>query len=257
MTAAPDARVVLRARGLLESADLSLRFIGAHVAIIGRLTAAIAIPGFAASLAMHNWLGIDAFTTWFTSFMVAGLLEGPFTILCGQLALRRDATIGEALRTFSRRAFAFMLILLGAVTAKVVTLGILAPAFVFLPEIVLLEGAGRGAFRRARRMTSGEYPRAMGLALLLLATRACCVVLMDATLSRTLGVLFDVHVTLESLWSDGISPYALAGLWLSVPLCAVMRYVAYIDFRTIREGWDVQRRFQVLSTRLAAEEAAS
>jgi hypothetical protein len=263
MIRAPDARIALRARGVLESADLGLRFFAAHAGMIFRLSAVLLVPAFAASLTMRYVLGLDWVTTWFAAAAVAWLLEGPFTLLAGQLALRKGVRLGDALQPFSRRALSFMLVLLASVVAQLVSAAMLlvpwlfvAPSQVFLPEVVLLEGSGFGAFRRAARMTSGQSGRALGLTLVLMLVRLAMIVLGDAALRRSAGMLLDVHASVESLWSDGGSPYALFGLWLSVPFVATLRYIAYIDFRTIREGWDLQRRFQVLASRLAEEAAA-
>jgi len=40
-------------------------------------------------------------------------------------------------------------------------------------------------------------------------------------------------------------------LFLSVPLVATLRFLAYIDNRTRREGWDIQVRFLELGRALS------
>jgi hypothetical protein len=49
-----------------------------------------------------------------------------------------------------------------------------------------------------------------------------------------------------SLWPDGGSLYAIFGLLACVPLCATTRFLAYIDARTRRDGWDIQVRFMAI-----------
>ena len=49
-----------------------------------------------------------------------------------------------------------------------------------------------------------------------------------------------------SLWPNGGSLYAIFGLFASIPLCATTRFLAYIDARTRRDGWDIQVRFMAI-----------
>lgn len=258
MSAAPDAHVVLRARGLLESADLAFRFVVVNAKLFAWLSACVVLPGLLGSLALRYWLDADALTTWTASLALALVLEGPFTALLGQQALRGDARVRDALRAFARRVVPFGLVLVAVAVLQGVALMLMAVpwvfaalATVFVPEVVLLEGAGMvGAFKRASRITAGYTGRAFGLVLLLILGRLAAVVVTDAALRPTLGVLLDVRIPVESLWRNGVSPYALLGLWISVPFCAAVRYFEYIDLRTLREGWDLQRRFQLLAASL-------
>ena len=58
----------------------------------------------------------------------------------------------------------------------------------------------------------------------------------------------------EELWGAGLinAQGRIAGLLLSAPLVATLRFLAYIDNRTRREGWDVQVRFLELARNLEA-----
>jgi hypothetical protein len=244
----------------LESADLSLRFVARHLRPFARLTCLVALPGLAFSLTLRYVLGFDWPTIWVLSIPLAIFAEGPFTVLTGHLALSDDARVGPALKAFARRApmYALACVLVAAFQSLAALLFVVpwffaAMVSAFMPEVVLLEGANFRAFRRMGRVVYGYNGVAIGMVLLQLIGRFAAVAMTDAALRRTLGVVLDVRVHVESLWLDGGSPYALAGLWLSVPICAVFRYMAYIDLRTRREGWDLQRRFQVLSHVLAAE----
>jgi len=258
MSAAPEARLVLRQRGVLESADLGLRVLMLHARAFGWLTLWICVPGLVLTLALRYALGLDAVLIWCTALILAAWAEGPFTTLAGALAIDRDASARAAMRTFRTRAVAYILqrslALIGGALSAVAFIApwlFTAPSLLFVPEVVLLERASHGVFGRAARVVTSASGRALQVVLVLLLVRVGGAVLADAVLRRSLGALFDVHARVESLTQEGISPYALAGLWLSVPVVAVLRYVAYIDLRTLREGWDVQRRFQLLAARLA------
>jgi len=50
-----------------------------------------------------------------------------------------------------------------------------------------------------------------------------------------------------SLFTNGGTPYALAGFFATVPLVAAARFLFYIDLRTRKEGWDIQLRFMAIA----------
>ena len=52
-----------------------------------------------------------------------------------------------------------------------------------------------------------------------------------------------------SLFEAGGTPYAIAGLFASVPFVATARFLQYIDLRTRSDGWDVQVRFLAIGER--------
>ena len=49
------------------------------------------------------------------------------------------------------------------------------------------------------------------------------------------------------LLQKGGTPYALAGFFLTVPVIAAARFLAYTDLRTRKEGWDIQLRFMAIA----------
>ncbi len=265
MKAVPDARVVLRPRGLLESCDLALRFMAIHAGAYTRVAVAYVLPAFVTLYVLRRWLRVDWEILWWIALALSAFLEGPFTILSGQLGLRSDAGVRQVSRAFARRLVPYSLVLLGAALLQSLAVLLLvvpwlwaAPALVFASEIVLLEGTGAGAMRRSRRLGTGfgYSSRALGLVFLLAFIRVVCVVLAEVGLRNTVGVLLDLRLPVESMWNTGGSPYALVGLCASIPVCAGVRYMSYLDVRTRREGWDLQRRFHGLAERLAERRAA-
>jgi hypothetical protein len=262
VSVAPDARVALRARSVLESADLALRFTMVHIRPVAVLSALVALPGLASGLALRYVAGLSWVVVWSVSLALAGIAEGPFTVLFGRLALGTEATAREALTGFRARAIVYSLVLFAALVFQLAAASILlmpwvfaALATVFVPEVALLEGARMASIRRSLKVTTGFTGRVFGVVAVLLLSRLAIVGLADDALRRTIGMVLDLRIRTESLFEDGGSPYALVGLWLSVPVCASIRYFQYIDLRTIKEGWDLQRRFQLLAARLHAEAA--
>ena len=60
------------------------------------------------------------------------------------------------------------------------------------------------------------------------------------------------------LWAVGAVFVVLAlllGLHLSIPLVATTRFLAYIDNRTRRDGWDIQVRFLAIRRAQAGSDA--
>ena len=261
MPAAPEARFVLRQRGVLESADLALRLLVLHARAFGWLTLAVCVPGFVLTLVLRYVLYLDASVVWCVALALAAWCEGPFTSLAGAIAMDRDATARSAIQAFRPYAVSYLwhrsLALAAEALASVAFVApwlFAAPSLLFVPEVVLLERASHGVFARSARVIATASARAFQTVMLLLLSRALGMALFDAVMRRSLGLVLDVHARVESLFEEGISPYALAGLWLAVPVTAMVRYVAYADLRTLREGWDVQRRFQLLAARLEASE---
>ncbi len=260
MSAAPDARFALRVRGVLESADLGLRALVLHARAFAQIALVTCVPGLLATLAMRYIAGLEALVVWLVALAWGGFAEGPFTTLAGAVAMHRDASPREAGRVFAQRAVRYawyrsvsMVLQAASALALLVPWLFVAPSQLFVSEVVLLERANRGVFSRAGRVVATASGRAMRSALLFVAVRVGMVLLADAALRRTVGLLFDLHAPTESLGTAGISPYALAGFWASVPVIAMMRYLAYVDLRTQCEGWDVQRRFQRLSASLGGD----
>jgi hypothetical protein len=65
--------------------------------------------------------------------------------------------------------------------------------------------------------------------------------------------LFQMGRPFGSLWHDGGSAYAVAGALLAAPLVASARFLAYVDLRTRKEGWDIQLRLMALAETEARE----
>jgi len=256
-----DAHIVLRPRGVVESADLGVRLAMAHVGPVARLSAIVLPLGLLATLGAERRYGLTAAQTWCVAIVLATAAEAPYTLVAGAVALRGPMRVRDALRDRYGSVIACALLrwfVLGIHCLAIATIFIpymfTLSALLFVPEVVMLERNARNALQRSSRIVQTMTGRALATAVLLLCVRAGCVILGEVGLRSLVEIVLETRGTSRSLWSDGVSPYALAGFWLAVPAIAVLRYAAYIDLRTLREGWDVQRRFQRMAARLTADQ---
>ena len=59
----------------------------------------------------------------------------------------------------------------------------------------------------------------------------------------------------SKLFDKGVTPFALAGLFLAAPFTATARFLHYIDTRTRADGWDIQVKFMALVAEHEANKA--
>jgi hypothetical protein len=122
------------------------------------------------------------------------------------------------------------------------------PRLVFVHEASLLEGAGPAdALRRSSRFVAGRGGPVFGVLVSLLLTQGAFVVTAELLGQGLVSEVLQLGKPFGALFADGGSPYALAGLLLSVPYVATARFLEYIDARTRSDGWDVQLRFLAIS----------
>jgi hypothetical protein len=244
-----EARVVVRERSLAEIIDLAARFslvLGAG--LYARLGACLLLPSYAlcwwllysdAPPAVVGVVGIALYS----------LLQLPFTVAAGRLMFNAQVSLAEVLRASLRLlvraslARCLALLWLAGGTSLVITAPLVVARTLYMGEVVVLEGAGAlAAYRRATRLTyrrvSQSFAIWLSIALVSAAFIAVAQIFTSALAAEGLAV-----DGLPSVW-QGLSLQAgLAGLFASVPLVASLRFLAYIDNRTRREGWDIQVRF--------------
>ena len=253
-----EARVVVRERGLAEIVDLAVRFsliLGAG--LYARLSACLLLPAYA----LCWWLlerGVDTGLVWVLALASFSLLQLPFTVAAGRLLFSAEVSLRDVLSSSLRLAFrataARILSLLLFVGGSLIVFA--APFTIaralYMGEVVVLEGAGPlAAYRRTTRLTYRHVAKAFLVWLSIVATSLACVAVV-AILARSLAAEGLAIDALPEVWG-GFSPAAgIAGLFLSLPLVATLRFLAYIDIRTRREGWDIQVRFLELSRVLEA-----
>ena len=254
-----EARVVVRERSLAEIVDLAVRFtlvLGAGV--YARLCVFLLLPAYA----LCFWLlrrEVPVALVCALALALFSLLQLPFTIAAGRLMFNAELPLRDvsssSLRLLFRSCMARFtaLLLIAGGSSLVVLAPIAIVRSLYLGEVIVLEGAGVGAaYRRTTRLTSGRVSHTFGVWLSLVATSAVFVAVAQV-FARALSAEGLAIEALPEVWG-GLSPEAgIAGLFLSLPLVASLRFLAYIDNRTRREGWDIQVRFLELGRVLGAE----
>jgi hypothetical protein len=257
------AAIVLRERKALEVLDLSLRFVRALAPLsFARLGLVVLLPAYSLCLTLRYALDFDWGYVWLVAFGLCVFLQGPFTVLCGRLLFSDRPSVTEVLGGALRRAlpYGFLLVVRALLlVASAVTL--LGPFVVlvygaFLHEVVLLESAGvRSALGRSRRFVRGRSGAAVEMLLLVGCLYGLGIVLAEMLGMALMSYVFDIDRPYETLADDDGSIFSLAGLFSTVPLATTLRFLFYVNERTLRDGWDVQVRF--LGIRDALEKRAS
>jgi hypothetical protein len=247
-----DARVVLRPRSLPDVIDLTLRVChSAHARAYALWSALTLLPAYLFCLWMWHagspWGGI-----WVVAVMLVGLLQGIFTIGAGRLLFAERVSTGQVLRRWLSRLWMYIVTLTGlrALPAASMVASPVVLMFPFIHEAVLLEDASIGtAVQRSQRLTRKGGALTFELSMVILLTQALFILGADILGRAIAEWIFQINTPLPSLWEDGGSPFALAGLFLAVPYVATLRFLTYIDLRTRKEGWDLQLQLAALQAR--------
>ena len=258
-----EARVVVRERKLTEIVDLSVRFclvLGGSLYV--KLCVWIVLPAYALCfwLLRSGWKDAQIWAC-LLSLVLYSLLQLPFTVAAGRLMFSTEVPLADVLRAsaslFFRICVARLISLLLFFGGSL--LAILIPMVVargmYLSEVIVLEGAGPfAAYRRAARLSSGRVAQTFLVWLALIATSSAFVVVAEI-LARALGAEGLPIEGVSEVWAGFNAEAGMAGLFLSLPLVASLRFLAYIDNRTRREGWDIQVRFLELGRALGVTSA--
>jgi len=250
-----EASIVVRRRGLLEVVDLAFRFVaGVAPRLFVRLAAATLLPcwllcAFARWFLQWSWLSL-----WLLALALATLMQGVFTIAVGRLMFSEAIGAGAVLRQFLRRLPTYLgaliatrvLIALGSLLLLLAPLAWVSAAFVH--EAVLLEGAASWieAVRRSTSFSRHHGRSTFELLIVLCGMMIGAVVVGEAVGHGIVEFVLQLGQPFGALREQGGSLYAIAGLFASIPLCATTRFLAYIDARTRRDGWDIQVRFMAI-----------
>lgn len=246
-----SAAIVLRERTSLELVDLSLRFVRAlrPVAYL-KLMALVLLPLLGGCVALRYVLEWGWGWVWLVAFGAAVLAQPPFTVLAGRLLFADDVAVRAILAQCLRRTFAYgTLLALRAFLLVASAVTFVGPLIVwaqtaYLHEILFLEGAPlRAALGRTRRFVGGRSGSSVEMLLLCLSVLGTSVVVAEAVGLALVEYVLDIALPVESFTESGGSVFALAGLFVSVPFTSALRFLFYVNERTLRDGWDVQVRF--------------
>jgi hypothetical protein len=244
-----EARVVVRERSLAEIVDLAVRFslvLGAGLYV--RLCACLLLPSFALCCWLLHHDAPPALVGVLGSVLFS-LSQLPFTVAAGRLMFSAQVSLAEVLTTSARllfraiRARCLALLLIAGGISLVIAAPLTVARALYMGEVVVLEGAGAlGAYRRTKRLTFQRVPQTFGVWLAMVAASAAFVAVAHVFASALSAEGLPIEA-LPAVWAGLNLEAGLAGLFLSVPLVASLRFLAYIDNRTRREGWDIQVRF--------------
>jgi hypothetical protein len=266
--------VVLRPRTLAEVLDLAFRFsVSVAAGLYARLAAALLLPVYAGCLALHYALGWGWAPVWYLAVVLGSVAQGVFTVAAGRLLFSEELGAWQAIRLFARRLGSYSVMLLltrstltvislalvlsldpgqtvGAHVPILLGLAVAWPRIVFTHEASLLEGAGPvEAIRRSNRFISGRGASAFAVLMALLLTQGAFVITFELLCQGLVDEVLQLGKPFGALLSDGGSPYALAGLLLSIPYVSTARFLDYIDARTRSDGWDIQLQFMAIAAR--------
>lgn len=271
-----QARIAIRQRAFADILDLALRVVRARAWPLG---AALAV-GAAPWIALNAWLlgrlpreaiepGFPIDYVFWMCVLVAW--EAPaatalMTLLLGQALFNDRLDYREALRRWL--ASLPQLLLLQGVLRAVLILPILT-AFIpllfwpYLNEVILLD---RNPLRARRAGDITTYRRAMSLhrgfggELFLRALASAAVAAVLATAMMLAIALARTTLLLQvdwNLWWDFTSwdpamwtVYLPLTLWTIAGFFAVVRFLAYLDLRIRREGWEVELLMRAEGARL-------
>lgn len=253
-----ESAVVLRPRSVSEVVDLSLRVtFSLAQSLYLRIAAFTLLPALAVVLALRYAAGLDPWVLWPVAFMLAVWLEGAFTVAASRLMFREQLTGKQALAVFGRRATSYTAALLyKAILLTLAALPFLIPLIaigphaVFVTEASVLEQAKpTAAWTRSKRLVAARSGDAMAALLSWSVVRVACIFSAELLFQGVIDDLFNFGKPFGSLTSDGITPFALIGLFVSTPIIATARFLQYIDTRTRGDGWDIQVKFMAILAR--------
>jgi len=251
--------IAVRERSIPEVYDLALQISRRHFAAIAVLGTVTGLP-----LSLVNWwLLHDPFGTniagslylWMLLVAVElPLLTAPVTLYLGQAMFdprpSRARALRETLRTLPR------LVALGLLN------GLLSVAVItqlFVPrqtlEVFLLErpgrfGAGWSRAWRLGRFYFGENISAYSMNLLIFFSSFFIVMISIFILALTFSVGIDLNDPIASFWNiTAWWPHALA--LACFLFFTVLRFAAYLDLRTKREGWEVELQLRRVGNQLS------
>jgi len=225
------------------------------------MSAVVLLPLYVSCLVLRYGADLAWGWIWLLAWASTPLAQAPFTLLAGQLLFSSEARTSDILRETLRHGLTYGLsLLLRAVWMLISLVIFIGPLVVwvltaYLPEIVYLEKANlRTALGRSRRFVRGRSGSSLEMVFLSSSGVLAGVVLAEILGLELKDFVFQIDAPMETLGMDGGSVFALAGWFAAVPFASTLRFLFYVNERTLRDGWDVQVRF--LGIRDALEERA-
>jgi hypothetical protein len=261
-----NATIAIRERSLSEILDLALHVLRAH---LGPLCALAAV-GAAPALLVNHWL-VDLVVPdvnwesdqylWVFLNLLLVLVEtpivlGPVTAYLGQATFQPRADYRRLIRDVLRSLPQLILV---QVLLRGLTLMLTSISRPYAGEVILLErnrlaGGPKGAMTTRRRVAAlhqGWFGELLGRWL-----AVCGVALLIATaLTHAIASTTELFAGgfLESWFYVKLAiPLAF---WLTAFFLTVVRFLAYLDLRIRREGWEIELDMRAEALRLTRQPA--
>ncbi|MGB1012914.1 MAG: hypothetical protein ACPG4T_02185 [Nannocystaceae bacterium] len=259
-----SARVVLRTRDLGELFDLGGR---AVFALGGRLYLYLfvctSLPLAVGFYLLHTLAEVEPTSIWLLAVMALWVNQGVYTIAASRLMFSEKVGFGEVVGQFLRRLPSYLIALMIAWIVLFLT-SLLVIGFIwglvwtlYIHEASLLEMQGPfAAFRRARVLARNNFPGLFGFSSLTVLVAFFAIVSAEMLGHGLVDFVLQLGEPFGELQEDGISLYAMIGVFAMAPFWATVRFLFYIDGRTRQDGWDIQLRFSHLAAVDEGEEGA-
>jgi hypothetical protein len=262
-----DNRIAIRERDFLELLDLALRVVRAHA---WPLAAALAC-GVVPAMCLNAWLlaGLaepgfdDPFPLgymWLMLWLVIWelpLVTAPVTLYLGRALFSerpRPAEMGRNLLGSLPQMALYQVVLRAFLVPLVFTWFFPFAVWPYLSEVILLERNPLWR-RRTGRMTTHRRNLALhGGYVAELLLRWIASVLVGLLLFLTLWLsIWLIGGMLLNEWEWSGATYTVCyplAMWIVIGFFAVVRFLAYLDLRIRREGWDVELLLRAEGARL-------
>lgn len=249
-------RIAVRERGYLDILDLALR-VAATRALPLLAAAALGIAPF---FLLNLWLlrplaapGVDDAPPIGYAMLMIGLIvwelplaTAPMTLVLGQSLFQEKVSARRAAADFLAslpQLIVFQVLLRGLLVPLVVTWFVLFSSWAHLNEVLLLERnpmrsnrGGMTTYRRAGVLHTGFVGDLFG--------RWMAAAAFGALLSVAIwySLCLADYIMAGGKWLDQAAwlVYYPLAIWASLAFFAIVRFLAYLDLRIRREGWEVE-----------------
>lgn len=275
------ARIAVRQRAFPDILDLALRVVRARPWPLGAALAAGAAPWIALNAWLLGSLPRDAtepifpgdYVFWMCLMVAweAPMATAPTTLLLGQWLfgdeLRWRETLSRLLASLPQLAL-FQGVLRAALVFPIFTAFIPLCFWPYLNEVILLDrnplrarrAGGITTYRRAMSLHRGFrgdlFLRALASAAVA-AGFAAAMMFSIALVRTTLLLQVDWNLWWDfTAWDPAMwTVYLPATLWTIAGFFAVVRFLAYLDLRIRREGWEVELLMRAEGARLERQQS--
>lgn len=239
--------VRVRVRSFLEVLDLALVVVRERPITIGLA----ALAGVAPLAVLNAWITADPEFP-IAMFLLLMLLEAPWataplTLVLGDMMFGRRPTVGRVCGRLLRALpalFVSQFVLRNLLIWTVVCFPLIPSRLVFLNEVILLEWDSRWrALRRSSQLCARRGGDLFAQWLAVLFFGAVFVTCFWFGTGAILHALTTSALTWDQPgWGDFYDLRFQIGLWLAIAFFAVARFLAYIDHRIRKEGWEIELR---------------